>query len=197
MTPVRRRRIRATDETYVSAEEARSAEDPRVPGTDANTLRERGDRPSPPERSRQAVSVGSPGGPSGSDRGLQRPLRLTTLKKPAEFERVLRQGRGMRGSTATIRIFDRGDGGLPRFGFAVSRKTGGAVERNRVKRRWREVARSVGTSVRSGLDCVVIPRPEARAAPFAACREDLWSTMKALGALAGPPCSSCRETGRD
>jgi ribonuclease P protein component len=105
------------------------------------------------------------------------------LKKPAEFERVMGQGRGMRGRTATVRILDRADGGLPRFGFAVSRKIGGAVERNRIKRRWREVARSVGMSVRSGVDCVVMPRPDAGTASFAACREDLWSMMQALGTV--------------
>ena len=98
----------------------------------------------------------------------------------------MRQGRGMRGRTATVRVLDRADGGLPRFGFAVSRRSGGAVERNRIKRRWREVARSVGMRVRSGIDCVVIPRPEARAASFAACREDLWSVMQALGVVGDP-----------
>jgi ribonuclease P protein component len=89
------------------------------------------------------------------------------------------------GRTASIRVLDRGDGGPPRFGFAVSRKIGGAVERNRVKRRWREVARNVGTSVRSGFDCVVIPRPDARTASFEACREDLRTAMRSLGLLAG------------
>jgi ribonuclease P protein component len=113
-----------------------------------------------------------------------RRMRPGTLKKPADFERVLHQGRGMRGKTASVRVLDRGDDGPPRFGFAVSRRIGGAVERNRVKRCWREVARSLGTDVRGGFDCVVIPRPEARTARFSACREDLWAIMRGLG-LAG------------
>ncbi|MGH2688489.1 MAG: ribonuclease P protein component [Actinomycetota bacterium] len=106
-----------------------------------------------------------------------------TLEKPADFERVLRQGRGARGRTATVRVLVRGDQGPPRFGFAVSKKNGGAVERNRIKRRWREVARSVCKSVRSGFDCVVIPRPEARAASFGACVADLSAALRTLGVL--------------
>jgi ribonuclease P protein component len=162
----------ATDEANVSAEEARSCEDPRFPGPDAHTLRERGDRSSSPEGSRQAFSVGSV---------PARRRHPGTLKKPADFERVLRQGRGVRGQTASVRVLARGDEGPPRFGFAVSKKNGGAVERNRIKRRWREVARSVGKNVRSGFDCVVIPRPEARAASFDACIADLSSVLRSLG----------------
>jgi ribonuclease P protein component len=102
---------------------------------------------------------------------------------------VLRRGRGVRGETVSIRVLVRGDDGPQRFGFAVSRKIGGAVERNRAKRRWREVARSVGTVLRSGFDCVVIPRPEARTAPFAACREEFLTLMQELGLVAdeAPP----------
>lgn len=91
----------------------------------------------------------------------------------------------MRGRTASVRVLERGDGGPARFGFAVSRKIGGAVERNRVKRRWREVARSMGTSSLAGVDCVVIPRPDAAHASFAACREDLWNVMRSLGLVDG------------
>ena len=110
-------------------------------------------------------------------------MRPGTLKKRAEFERVLRQGRSFRGRAASVRVLDRGDTAAPRFGFSVSKRIGGAVERNRTKRRWREVARSVGTNMRNGLDCVVIPRPEARTASFAACRQDLWTSMERLGCL--------------
>lgn len=87
----------------------------------------------------------------------------------------------MRGQTASVHVLVRGDPGPPRFGFAVSKKNGGAVQRNRIKRRWREVARSVCKSVRSGFDCVVIPRPEARSASFAACAADLSSALRTLG----------------
>ena len=86
-----------------------------------------------------------------------------------------------------VRVFDRGDQDPPRFGFVVSRKMGGAVERNRIRRRWREVARSVGTRVRRGYDCVVVARPETETATFAQLQADLGGALEALGALSEAP----------
>jgi len=52
--------------------------------------------------------------------------------------------------------------GTSRLGLTVSRRVGGAVVRNRVKRRIREWFRSRCELLSSGLDLVVIARPSAR-----------------------------------
>jgi ribonuclease P protein component len=61
----------------------------------------------------------------------------------------------------------RAQSGPPRVGFTVSRQVGNAVERNRVRRRLREVVRlAPATALCAGHDYVLIGRRAALAAPF-------------------------------
>lgn len=69
---------------------------------------------------------------------------------------------------------DRADAGDVRFGLTVTRKTGNAVVRNRIRRRLREVARQVLPEAgRAGHDYVLVARAEALKAPFATLVTDL------------------------
>ncbi len=62
----------------------------------------------------------------------------------------------------------RGDEGPVRCGFTVSKKVGNAVERNRVRRRLREIVRlSAGAAMQTGHDYVLVGRRAALNAPFA------------------------------
>jgi ribonuclease P protein component len=68
--------------------------------------------------------------------------RRRRLSRSAEFERVYRQGRSKGNRFLVLYAFPRADGVPddegPRLGLSVSRRVGGAVERNRVKRVLRE-----------------------------------------------------------
>ncbi|WIM10998.1 MAG: Ribonuclease P protein component [Enhydrobacter sp.] len=72
-----------------------------------------------------------------------------------------------------------------RVGFTVSRKVGNAVERNRVRRRLREVARLVipGRG-RADLDYVLVGRQAALGRDFALLQSELVEALKRLKALA-------------
>ncbi len=71
------------------------------------------------------------------------------------------------GLALILQARERNDAGPPRVGFTVSRKVGSAVERNRVRRRLREIVRlSAAGRLHSGKDYVLIGRRAALDLPF-------------------------------
>ena len=91
-----------------------------------------------------------------------RPPRRGRLSRSAEFDKVLRNGRSHAGREFVLYVFPRGGDEPPRLGLSVSRKVGGAVERNRVKRVLREAFDLEAPRLPEGSDAVVIARPDAR-----------------------------------
>lgn len=83
------------------------------------------------------------------------------LSRSAEFERVYRQGRSTANRHLVLYTFENAGTAQPRLGLSVSRKVGGAVERNRVKRVLREAFALSEGRLKPGMDVVVVARPSA------------------------------------
>jgi ribonuclease P protein component len=92
----------------------------------------------------------------------------------------MRNGRSHAGRDLVLYVFPRGGDEPPRLGLSVSRKVGGAVDRNRVKRLLREAFSREVERLPTGVDAVVIARPGAREV---AERDGLVGIHAALGAL--------------
>jgi len=109
---------------------------------------------------------------------LPKPARLT---RRAEFAAVREQGRAQHGNFMVLGTWPTSSPEPARIGVITSRRVGTAVERNRVRRRLREIFRVNRHLLPSGLWMVVVPRRAAVRATFAALAEE-W---RALAARAG------------
>jgi ribonuclease P protein component len=112
--------------------------------------------------------------------------RRGRLSRSAEFDRVFRQGRSHGNRVLVLYGFPRAEGGAsaaapePRLGLSVSRRVGGAVERNHVKRLLREAFELEAERLPGGHDVVIVARPEAR---LVAERDGLEGIRAALAEL--------------
>ena len=96
------------------------------------------------------------------------------IRRRPEFERIYSTGTKVHGRYMTLFVMVNGTD-ASRLGVAATRKLGSAVDRNRAKRRARELfrrRRQVG-----GLDIVIVPRREMLDAPFASLEAEYASLL--------------------
>jgi ribonuclease P protein component len=101
--------------------------------------------------------------------------RAARLRRRSEFTGVFEQGVKRHGQLMSVCVRQVA-GPRTRVGIAASRKVGGAVERNLVKRRIREIFRRL--ELPGGLDIVVMPRPTMLKAPLTVSREEFDALVR-------------------
>src|SRR5690348_17194963 len=105
---------------------------------------------------------------------------MERLKQRADFLAAAKGARVPAGPFV-LQSRARGDAGPARFGLTVSRKVGTAVERNRVRRRLREIVRrNAAVIAQDGHDYVLIGRRAALAMPFATIKAEFLGAMTRL-----------------
>ena len=108
------------------------------------------------------------------------------LSSPKDFAALQGQGTVRSNPLLVVRVF-RTDLEETRFGFSTGRKLGGAVVRNRVRRRLREALRVMAPSFQPGWDVLIIARPPVIAADCQTLTGALQSLLRRGGIFGGRP----------
>ena len=143
------------------------------------------EQPRPQAASRIPLAHGNARRPQGAERPArarpQEAQRLTTIRKRADFV-AANSGRRVSTPGFLLLVRDRKDADpAMRVGFTVTRKMGGAVIRNRMKRRFRALAREIITVKGfSGADHVMIGRAKGVERDFGLLRTELVEALDGL-----------------
>jgi ribonuclease P protein component len=110
--------------------------------------------------------------------------RTVSLKHNYEFRSLYARGKNTAGVYLAIYARkNRRNGNVTRLGVSVSSKLGGAVVRNRVRRRIKEAYRLLEDRFAAGIDIVAVARSRAIGADFSALGEELIRLGRKLGVV--------------
>ena len=138
-----------------------------------------------PTRARAATGEG----PEGAQRltvdgRSHNSLRLVMLSRPGDFARLTERSVA-KTHPLLVGRFVRTDLDQTRFGFATGKRLGGAVVRNRARRRIREELRAMAPSFQPGWDVLIIARPALLEADHDALVGALRRVLRSGGVLGG------------
>ena len=116
--------------------------------------------------------------------------RASRLLRHAEFDRVYKLGRRHFSTSMTVFYLQRNPADRPaaapvttggfRVGFTVSRALGGAVQRNRMRRRLREAVRLCRPASELSVDIVINPRKAVLTTDFTALQQEVVRAFKVI-----------------
>jgi ribonuclease P protein component len=101
------------------------------------------------------------------------------LRTSAEFDRVFRRGVRLDGALFVL-VAAPNDGECDRLGLAISRRVGGAVTRNRVRRLFRESFRRLERGTRPSADLVILGKPELARSSLEEIGRELGARLRRL-----------------
>jgi len=108
--------------------------------------------------------------------------KAARLTQAAEFQRLKREGVSIHGKFMVLSVFKHSTPRETRAGIITSRRVGGAVARNRVRRRMRELLRADRPRFERGLWLVLVARRRAANAGFDELRKE-WRYLAQRGAV--------------
>jgi ribonuclease P protein component len=106
-------------------------------------------------------------------------VKFGRLVKNKEFQLVYKKGQSYVGRHMVLYVLPRPNANSEtRVGFTVGKKVGGSVQRNRVRRRLKEIYRWLKPRIALGYDLVIVARPRALEAEFNVLQEEMMYLCK-------------------
>ena len=110
--------------------------------------------------------------------------RKDSLRKRKEFRYTYKAGKSLANSLCAL-VYVKNGTRACRVGFSVSRKIGGAVVRNRVKRRMREAITPLISGLRGGVNIIFVARAPIVYAAFSDLRAGMAHLLEKARLCAG------------
>ena len=104
------------------------------------------------------------------------------LTQSAEFKKVKHEGKAYHGKFMVLNVLKNSEPQPARTGFITSRRVGGAVQRNRVRRRLRELVRASRPDLKNGCWLVLIARASAVRASWQELHDE-WIALARQSAI--------------
>lgn len=102
------------------------------------------------------------------------------LRKRREFNYTYKKGKSL-ANQCLVLVYRKNGQNLTRVGFSISKRYGNAVERNKIKRRLKEIYRKKLEDIRPGYDLIFIVRIGARGASFTRLENQMDNLLKRAG----------------
>ena len=107
----------------------------------------------------------------------------SSLQKNHEFKRLYNKGKSAASQCVVVYCARNRENGN-RLGITVSKKIGGAVQRNRIRRRLKEIYRLSEEKLAKGYDIVVVARARCRYASYHEIESSVLAMLKKLNLTA-------------
>ena len=105
--------------------------------------------------------------------------RFASLRRRGDFARLRQRGR--RTGTTSLTLFEADPAARdaqPLVGITIGKAVGGAVVRNRLKRRIQAIVQELYVAGHPRRRLLIVPRPNAAALPFGALRSELLGALQ-------------------
>jgi ribonuclease P protein component len=109
--------------------------------------------------------------------------KSSRLLNSRDFRKVREKGKSSQGRLLRLGVLRDSEPKPTRIGLVTSKRVGGAVDRNKTRRRLREMIRAVLPSIAPGLDIVVVAKSSAASASFDELRAEWLLLARRLSIL--------------